>query len=258
MKQAQDALLELIAASLQQTHTGADADADADADAGVMQVQVQSNAMDIATDAGAEVGSTTPTLSPSRTQALAHTHSLSHTHSHTHASPSGIVGSSSFQMSSEQESGVWESRWLEAARELGNWSALNSVATGLNSLDLKLEVAMNALDWPTVRTLRASGSYRAHNDCSLVRNKLCDIMLSVIDSKHTEADRLCMQSVQVALMKWQGMGVPTRGSLFHKNMLHSFHRIIGMYICMYVCMCVCICMCASVTISLTLFFILYI
>eukprot|EP00605_Chrysophyceae_sp_TOSAG23-4_P000504 GSChrysophyteH1.ASY1.ANO1.565.1 assembled CDS len=137
------------------------------------------------------------------------------------------TGSSSLSLLTDNlKMGVLESRWIEAARELGDWDALNQVGSALHHPDILLEVAIHKFDWTSVRNFRSTGENSSKGENATMANKLCDIMLSVLDSKHTEADRLCMQSVQVALMKWQGMGIPASGSVFHKNMVHNFHRII--------------------------------
>lgn len=121
---------------------------------------------------------------------------------------------------------------------------------------------------PLLLQLRTATDLTGNTSKNISKLKLFDIMLCVLDSRHTEADRyvcifflfygllyricmscmriqnsdltltnsphptppqcnrLCMYSVQVALMKWQALSPYSRGSIFFKNMLHTFHSII--------------------------------
>jgi len=120
----------------------------------------------------------------------------------------------------------WQSRWIESAKELSQWDALSTYAKDVGNVELALESAVLTCEWGTVRSLRESPAFASIQERGGVKSKLYDIILSVIELRHGEADRFCMQSVQLALTQWQNNPDICKGSLFHRNLLHSFHRII--------------------------------
>jgi hypothetical protein len=120
----------------------------------------------------------------------------------------------------------WQSRWIESAKELSQWDALSTYAKDVGNVELALESAVLTCEWGTVKSLRESPAFASIQERGGVKSKLYDIILSVIELRHGEADRFCMQSVQLALTQWQNNPDICKGSLFHKNLLHSFHRII--------------------------------
>jgi hypothetical protein len=121
---------------------------------------------------------------------------------------------------------LWETRWIETTKELSQWSTLLDVAQNQNMSSLALECASIRCDWETTKKLRSSPSVVALLECGSLPIKLVDIMLSVIDNKNQEVERMCAQSVQLAMSHWAFLPPLCTGSAAHCKILHTFHRII--------------------------------
>jgi transformation/transcription domain-associated protein len=57
-------------------------------------------------------------------------------------------------------------------------------------------------------------------------HKLLEVMLAIADMKISEADRLCAQAAQMALLNWQMLAPISGGSRPHRELFHLFHRLI--------------------------------
>lgn len=121
---------------------------------------------------------------------------------------------------------LWEKRWVENAKELSHWNMLSDFSNSVHIPTLSIESATMRSDWETVKRQRMCPSVVAQNELNAIHVKLCDTMLHIIEKKHQEADRLCLQSVQMSLLRWQNLPNYCGGSSAHKNILHIFHRII--------------------------------
>lgn len=121
---------------------------------------------------------------------------------------------------------VWETRWVEACKDLSQWAFVLDVANSQNIPDVAIECASVRCEWDKVKALRVYPSVVARLECGSLKVKLIDIMLSVIENKAHDVERLCAQSVQLALSQWQLLPPISCGSVAHKAQLHSFHRII--------------------------------
>jgi transformation/transcription domain-associated protein len=105
---------------------------------------------------------------------------------------------------------------------------LQDYAKRQNLTDLGCECAALLCDWPSLRAFRHSPTVIAELERGSPWHKLFDIMLSVVDGKYNEADKICAQCVQMLLLKWQQLPPPCANSQAHKRLLHMFHRVIEM------------------------------
>jgi transformation/transcription domain-associated protein len=81
-------------------------------------------------------------------------------------------------------------------------------------------------DWDNLKRLRETPAVVALLERGSLLVKLTDIMLSVIDNRSTDVERNCAQAVQLALNLWQMLPQCCGGSVAHRKLLSSFHRII--------------------------------
>jgi hypothetical protein len=121
---------------------------------------------------------------------------------------------------------LWEKRWVENAKELSHWNMLSDFSNSVHIPNLSIESSTMRSDWEAVKRQRMCPSVVAQNEINSIHIKLCDTMLHIIEKKHQDADRLCLQSVQMSLLRWQNLPNYCGGSISHKNILHIFHRII--------------------------------
>jgi len=127
---------------------------------------------------------------------------------------------------SSLELSFWESRWIQSAKELSQWSALADYASSLQLSDLGTEVASMKCDWEGLRLLRATPAVAAQLARGSPSHKLFDVMLAIADGKLPEADRQCAQAAQMSLLRWQLLPPLCGGSRAHRQLLHLFHRVI--------------------------------
>ena len=121
---------------------------------------------------------------------------------------------------------TWEQRWVHTAKHLSQWPVLAEYSNNLQLTDLGAEVAAIRSDWDSLRRLRTTPSVVAQLSRGSPSHKLLEVMLAVADGKLPEADRLCAQAAQMALLQWQLLPPVSGGSSPHKELFHLFHRVI--------------------------------
>lgn len=120
---------------------------------------------------------------------------------------------------------MWEHRWVEVSRKLSHWQLLSHYAKELNIVSLNMESAVMTSDWTKVKDMRKYPSIVASLERGVSKSKLTDIMLSVVENNSTEADKLCAQSVQMALIRWHQLPHMYPSSVAHKRLFNEFHQI---------------------------------
>jgi len=121
---------------------------------------------------------------------------------------------------------MWEQRWVEVSRKLSNWQLLLQYSEQLNIVNLNIEAAAMTSDWARVKDLRKFPSVVALLERGVPKSKLIDIMLSVVENNSPEADKLCAQSVQMALIRWHQLPHMYASSVAHHRLFNQFHQII--------------------------------
>ncbi len=117
------------------------------------------------------------------------------------------------------------SRWIDTAKELSQWKVLSDLAENLHMTDLGFEVAALNNDWDKLKRLRLTPTISAESSLGKIEVKLCDVMLSIVDSRHSDTEKLYVQSIQLALNRWQQLPEMYSGSFAHKKVMHNFQRI---------------------------------
>ena len=121
---------------------------------------------------------------------------------------------------------VWEDRWINVSQKLSQWQQLYDYSYNLGLLSLNMESAAMLSNWNRVRELRMTPSVVAQLEKGTSKFKLIDIMLAVVDGNTVEADKLCAQSVQMALVRWNMLPRIHPSSIVHKTLLSQFHQIV--------------------------------
>ena len=120
---------------------------------------------------------------------------------------------------------VWEHRWIQSAKDMSQWSLLDNYATTLQLVDLSAEVASMECNWEALRRLRSLPSFSAQMARGSTSHKLLEVMLCLADGKTAEADRLCAQASQMALLRWRLLPPICGSSRPHRELFHLFHRV---------------------------------
>jgi transformation/transcription domain-associated protein len=124
------------------------------------------------------------------------------------------------------EMSLWEERWVAINRSLGQWSVLSHYAAGSGCAELQMECSWKNRDWENVRSMTANPSIVAALEGGNPKHKLQEIYLSIADGKLNEVEKLCAQTVQLALHNWQLLPpLSTRGEA-HVELLRLFHRLV--------------------------------
>ena len=119
-----------------------------------------------------------------------------------------------------------ESKWIETSQSLAEWKILSEYSSEIGAYGLNIESFSMLSDWAKVKELRKYPSVIAQLERGSSKFKLIDIMLSIIDNNPNEADKLCAQSVQMSLLRWDQLPPFYHCSNGHKRLLHQFHQII--------------------------------
>lgn len=123
---------------------------------------------------------------------------------------------------------MWEERWLESARNLSQWDIVAEYGESAGMLDTSLEAAGMLRDWSAVRRLKSSSGFDAQCERGNYNFKLLEGMLTIVDQKYPQADKLYSQAVQMSLSRWCALPTAIGGSnsTVHKELLHFFHRAV--------------------------------
>lgn len=127
----------------------------------------------------------------------------------------------------EGEIALWEERWVELNRQLGQWApVLKEYSEATGNADLEMECAWKTRDWEGVRKLCSSPSVVAALESGDPRVKLYEIYLSIADGKLGDVEKLCAQCVQLSLHAWQSLPTLATGGEAHGDLLRLFHRLV--------------------------------
>jgi hypothetical protein len=121
---------------------------------------------------------------------------------------------------------VLQERWVATAQSLSKWGILLDVSQQQHMPELALEAAAIKCDWDALRRLRVNPSNVAALENGLLNTKLTDVMLCVVENRFGDVEKLCAQSVQLALSNWQLAPPMCAGSNLHKASLNAFHRVV--------------------------------
>jgi hypothetical protein len=126
---------------------------------------------------------------------------------------------------------ILEERWLQTAKGLSEWDTLLNYGEDSGLSDVAIEAAMMKGDWTAVRRLKATPIVNALLERGNYEMRLLESMVAVVDQKLPQvSEKICSQSVQLALQKWSvlpsasllaGFG---NHSSAHKNILFFFYR----------------------------------
>ena len=121
---------------------------------------------------------------------------------------------------------IWEQRWVNTSRALSQWEMLFDYSRDSNLVTLNAEAALMLSKWDQVKELRMTPAIVAELERGVCKYKMIDVMMSIIDNKSADADNLCAQSVQMALIRWNRIPTIYPSSVAHKQLLAHFHQII--------------------------------
>ncbi|KAG5177723.1 hypothetical protein JKP88DRAFT_189050 [Tribonema minus] len=146
---------------------------------------------------------------------------------------------------------LWENRWVECARQLGQWPVLGDFAAQLQYPDLLLESAYKTHDWETMQqcirrpTMAASNAWQRSpmptvqgaQEQGSPAHKLYEIYFAIVNRAAVESkeslekwgigiEALCKQCVTLSLNRWQLLPRLHTGSNVHKPLLHMFQQIV--------------------------------
>ena len=123
------------------------------------------------------------------------------------------------------EMDMWEERWIELQKELGQVEVVAEFANHSTSSHLQLECAWKARDWDKVRSLCSSPAFLAAIESGDPIVKISETLLAVADGKLSDVENLHAQTAQLCLYKWQLLP-SLGGSPCHSSLLHFFHRLV--------------------------------
>jgi hypothetical protein len=123
------------------------------------------------------------------------------------------------------EIALWEARWVEAHKELGQWSVINEFASSTGDTNLMLECAWKTNTWEKVNSLRSLPSAVASLEEGDSLTKLTEIYSAIHSENFGEVENLHAQSAQLCLHRWRLLPDIGTGRC-HKNVLQQFQRLV--------------------------------
>jgi len=121
---------------------------------------------------------------------------------------------------------LWEERWVELNKQLGQWQVLKEYAENTGRAELLMDCSWKLRDWDSVRKMCGNPSVVAALEGGAPKNKLHEIYLSIADGKLNDVEKLCAQCVQLALHNWQLLPPLSTGGEAHVELLRLFHRLV--------------------------------
>jgi len=121
---------------------------------------------------------------------------------------------------------IWEQRWIETNKQLGQWSLLGPYAKVAGNNVLQVECGWKTQDWKSVKALCSSPSVIAGFEGGSTEHKIHEIYLAIADGKLTEVEKLCAQGVQLALHNWQIYPNLSAGGATQGEFLQLFHKLV--------------------------------
>lgn len=126
----------------------------------------------------------------------------------------------------ESELDLWETRWLESHKEMGQWSVVDQFALDMDDATLMRECAWKTSNWEQVKFLCAHPSaVSSLNECD-PSTKITEIYLAVHEGKLGVVESLHWQSAQLCLHQWNLLPTVDAGGNAHSSMFQLFQRLV--------------------------------
>jgi transformation/transcription domain-associated protein len=126
----------------------------------------------------------------------------------------------------ESEFDLWETRWLESHKEMGQWSVVDQFALDMDDANLMRECAWKTNNWEQVKSLCSHPStVSSLNECD-PSTKITEIYLAVHEGKLEMVENLHWQSAQLCLHQWNLLPTIDAGGNTHSSMFHLFQRLV--------------------------------
>ncbi|KAL3798859.1 hypothetical protein HJC23_004647 [Cyclotella cryptica] len=127
---------------------------------------------------------------------------------------------------SEVELKLWEQHWLEAHKELSQWSVIDELSSSIGDKNIMIECAWKTKNWEKVRSLCGSPTIIASIEQGDSLAKMTEIFLAIHEGKLAEVENLHAQAAQLCLYKWQLLPAVGSGSSSHKDLFQQFQRLV--------------------------------
>ncbi len=124
---------------------------------------------------------------------------------------------------------LWETRWVECARQLAQWPLLCDFSRSVKQHELTMECAWKGHDWGLVRELLRSPSLIAALELGSPRHKLYEIYMSIVDGKFGDVEHHCNQCIQLALHRWSQLPPLATADGAHNGLLRLFHQLVEVH-----------------------------
>lgn len=126
----------------------------------------------------------------------------------------------------ESELDLWETRWLESHKEMGQWSVVDQFALDMDDATLMRECAWKTNNWEQVKSLCAHPSaVSSLNECN-PNTKISELYLAVHEGKLGVVENLHWQSAQLCLHQWNLLPTVDAGGNAHSSMFQLFQRLV--------------------------------
>jgi transformation/transcription domain-associated protein len=122
------------------------------------------------------------------------------------------------------EMALWEGRWVNCARQLGQWPLLSEFARAVNHPDMILECAWKLADWNSANDMKNAPSVIAACESGDPATKIRQIYVALEKTKMQEVDALCKDCIQMCLHKWRSF--PVLGAEAQMPLLQLFHQLV--------------------------------
>lgn len=118
---------------------------------------------------------------------------------------------------------LWESRWVETARQLCQWPVLNDYARNVGDTLLMAEACSKLGQWTYLQRLLQTPAVTLDVARAAV-SKLYDVEIAIQHDRPSEAANLCDQAAMLALRQW--CALPSLGLHVHECMLTVAQRVV--------------------------------
>jgi hypothetical protein len=126
----------------------------------------------------------------------------------------------------ESEMDLWEARWVESHKELGQWSVVEEFASSTDDTTLMLECAWKTNNWEKVKRLCKLPSVVASLEDGDPLTKITQIYLAIHEGNLGEVENLHWQSAQLCLRRWNLMPAIKTGGNAHDSIFRQFQRLV--------------------------------
>lgn len=124
---------------------------------------------------------------------------------------------------SKFETQLWEHRWVECAKHLGQWSILREFAKSTQDSRLLMNVLWKTSDFSYDEKIDLIDNMADMHVADIPENGLWEISKTVLQGKATSSDHMLIQTVHACLVHWNCL--PQVLSVSHAPMLHFFHKL---------------------------------